>query len=48
MSAFGEICMEIEDLYMDGMSPKLIAECVGLSVEQVLAYLEAVDLFEQN
>ena len=39
---------EIEDLYMDGMSPRMIAECVDLPLEEVLEFLEAVDLVEQN
>lgn len=43
-----EMFDEIEDLYMDGMSPKTIAECVGMPVADVLVFLEAVDLLNQN
>lgn len=42
------IASEIEDLYMNGMSPEMIAEELDLSLEEVLEWLEAGDYLNQN
>lgn len=43
-----DTAIEIEDMYMDGISPKIIAQELDLPLEKVLAWLEAVDYIDQN
>jgi hypothetical protein len=45
---FLPVLNEIEELYIDGMSPKMIAEELDLPLEEVLGWLDAGDYLDQN
>lgn len=46
MARMSEVAIEIEELYNEGYSPRLIAQIVGLPFWTVLGYLE--DLSKNN
>ena len=47
MSKMADLSYEIEQLYIDGMSPRTIALTLECPLDQVLAWLEEVNIIEQ-
>jgi hypothetical protein len=42
MSAIKDLAYDIEQLYIDGMSAKMIAQTLDCPIEQVLGFLEDI------
>jgi len=47
MSKMADLSYEIEQLYIDGMSPRTIALTLKCPLDQVLGWLEEVNIIEQ-